>query len=129
MIMLRRRWQNTTDYLAQMVHFLGGALLVSLSKEAGYNPWWGVLLVFLFTGVKELWMDTPDLTFLPGAGWWEREDPDTLQGSLVDWFFWTVGAVIYRLLLAWFWAGLTVGLLWVTFMILYYGVRSGTEYD
>lgn len=120
------RWENTKSYLAQMTHFLGGALFVALSKEAGWEPWWGVLLVFVFMGIKELWMDTPALKFLPGAGFWEQ---DTLQGSLVDLIFWVVGAFIYRLVLATFWGGLAVGLLWITFMVLYYWVQGWTEYD
>ena len=124
--MISPRWQNSKFYLAQMVHFLGGAIIVALSKEAGWEPWWGVLLVFLLMGVKELWMDTPALKFLPGAGWWEQ---DTLQGSVIDLLFWVVGAFIYRLVLATFWGGLVVGLLWVTFMVLYCWVQTWTEYD
>ncbi len=96
-------WMSNPQYLAQIGHFLGGALLITIATlfsvvlGAGWNP----ILITLGIGVgaatyKEFVFDTSLLKNLPVIGKWAffQGEGDSWSDSLMDWSFYMLGGGI-----------------------------------
>lgn len=110
-------WYPSNNYLAQVTHVLGGAVVVLLAHIQGFNPWWVWFGIALVVAVKEFIGDTYIL---------ER---DTFQGDATDWFFYQCGAGVATLATFFFWPGVIVGSLLITAMAFCDFITEGENYD
>jgi hypothetical protein len=83
-------WESNSQYLAQVGHFLGGAIVLSIAGAfsavlgAGWEPVWFVLGVGVaLASVKEFVLDLLPAPY--GEG-------DSFGDSLMDWCFYLLGA-------------------------------------
>lgn len=111
------RWSPSPEYLAQVTHVLGAAVIILLANLHGLNVWYTALGIAIVTGIKEFWADTY---------WLEH---DTFAGDLNDWMHYLFGCGIALIVLDYFWLGVIMGALLVLFMALF-DMFSNTEmYD
>lgn len=89
-------WSPSAWFLAEVNHVLAAAVIVLACARQGWNPWYAVLGIALVTGLKEFWAD---LTWL---------EHDSVEGSVVDFVCYLVGAAGTMLALFHLWAGVTV---------------------
>ena len=73
-------WRPSNWYLAQVAHFLTGALILQVAAAHGFNLWLTYGVFAVVTAIKEFVIDT---SFFEG---------DTPWGSAQDWFFYQTGA-------------------------------------
>jgi len=111
------RWYPSNNYLAQVTHVLGGAVVILLAHLQGSNPFWVWLVLALVVAVKEFIGDTYIL------------EHDTFQGDAIDWFFYQCGAGLATLTTFYFWPGVIAGSLWVLTMACYDVITEGESYD
>jgi hypothetical protein len=78
--MLSRLWHPSSWLLGQEVHFFVGMLLPSLFQAKGLPAWIGAVVILLVAALKELTFDA-------------KIEGQKTEGSLVDLFFYLVGAV------------------------------------
>lgn len=110
-------WQPSNNYLAQVTHVLGGALIILAAHLQGYSPWWVFLGVAVGTGLKEFIGDT----FI-----WER---DSFYGDFTDWLHYLIGSSLAILTLYYFWPGIIAGSLTILLMALSDASRGIYPYD
>lgn len=111
------RWTPSAAYLARAVHLLAGALLVMLDAAHGAYPWYAVFGVMVGAAIKEFTLDIYVI------------EHDSFAGSLEDWFFYVVGAVLAVLALVYLWAGVLVGSVLLALMAFYDWASDGEPYD
>lgn len=120
-------WEPSRQYSYQVLHYLGASTIVLGTPYTGLDAWWGVLGILLFAVGKEFWADTAALRPLPLAGWLEN---DSLAGSVLDFSFYTAGALLARLAVTHFWWGLALGVLVLLGMVLFDWVGQwASEFD
>jgi hypothetical protein len=75
---------NNPNFLAQMAHFLGGALLITLSGLffGVYGMWAALITGILLAAIKEFWYDM--VYELPKQTWGD---------SILDFTFYVVGGL------------------------------------
>jgi hypothetical protein len=76
-------WMNNPQYLAQAGHFLGGALILTLTMLFSWNIgtcWEALAIGMIAASIKEFWFDMK--YELPKQTWGD---------SLMDWCFYLLG--------------------------------------